>query len=55
MKQVCRDITAFFKTLRQPAEQLTPRQCWYRILSRALVKYLRGRELPPPAPLPAPA
>jgi len=55
VEQVCRDLAAFFKTLRQTAEQLTPRQCWCRILSRALVKYLRGRELQPPAPLPAPA
>jgi len=55
VEQVCREIAAFFKTLRQTAEQLTPRQCWCRILSRALVKYLRGRELQPPAPLPAPA
>jgi len=55
VEQVCRDIAAFFKTLRQTAEQLTPHQCWCRILSRALVKYLRGRELQPPAPLPAPA
>jgi len=55
VEQVCRDIAAFFKTLRQTAEQLTPLQCWCRILSRALVKYLRGRELRPPAPLPTPA
>ena len=55
VEQVCREIATFFKTLRQTAEQLTPRQCWCRILSRALVKYLRGRELQPPAPLPAPA
>jgi hypothetical protein len=55
VEQVCREIAAFFKTLRQTAEQLTPRQCWCRILSRALVKYLRGRELQPPTPLPAPA
>jgi hypothetical protein len=28
--------------------QLTPLQRWYRVLSRALVKYLNGRELRPP-------
>jgi hypothetical protein len=44
-----------FKTLRQTAEQLTPLQRWYRVLSRALVKYLNGRELHPPPGLPAPA
>lgn len=51
----CRKIAAFFSTLRQTAEQLTPLQCWYRLLSRALVKYLHGRQLQPPAALPAPA
>jgi hypothetical protein len=51
----CREIAAFFKTLRQTAEQLTPLQRWYRVLSRALVKYLNGRELRPPPSLPAPA
>ena len=55
VERVCREIAAFFKTLRQTAEQLTPRQRWYRVLSRALVKYLNGRELQPPARLPAPA
>jgi hypothetical protein len=33
---------------------LTPLQRWYRVLSRALVKYLNGRELHPPPGLPAP-
>ena len=42
------EIAAFFKTLRQTAEQLTPLQRWYRVLSRALAKYLNGRELRPP-------
>jgi len=45
----------FFKTLRQTAEQLTPMQRWCRVLSRALVKYLNGRQLRPPALLPAPS
>ncbi len=48
-------FTAFFKTLRQTAEQLTALQRWYRVLSRALVKYLNGRDLHPPPGLPAPA
>ena len=55
MEGACREIAAFFKTLRQTAEQLTPLQRWYRVLSRALVKYLNGRELRPPPSLPAPA
>jgi len=55
VEEVCREIAAFFKTLRQTAEQLNPLQRWYRILSRALAKYLNGRELHPPDALPAPA
>jgi hypothetical protein len=54
-EQCCRRITAFFKMLRTTAEQLTALQRWCRILSLALVKYLRGRELKPPNCLPAPA
>ena len=41
-------IAAFFAELRQTAEQLTALDRWYRILSRAMVKYLRGRQLVPP-------
>ena len=41
-------IAAFFTTLRQTAEQLTNLDRWYRILSYALVKYLKGRQLDPP-------
>ena len=55
VEATCRDIAAFFGTLRRTAEQLTPLQCWYRLLSRALVKSLHGRQLQPPAALPAPA
>ena len=55
VESACREIAAFFKTLRQTAEQLTPLHRWYRILSRALVKYLNGRELHPPPGLPTPA
>ena len=56
VESTCREIAVFFKTLRQTetAEQLNPLQRWYRILSRALVKYLNGRQLQPPALLPAP-
>ena len=41
-------IARFFAQLRQTAEQLTDLDRWYRILSRALVKYLKGRQLDPP-------
>ncbi len=51
----CREIAGFFGTLRRTAEQLSPLQRWYRMLSRALVKYLNGRQLQPPAALPAQA
>lgn len=51
----CREIAAFFKNLRQTAEQLTPMQRWCRVLARTLVKYLHGRQLRPPALLPAPS
>ena len=48
------EVVTFFKSLRPIAEQLSDLQRWYRILSRALVKYLKGRQLgPPPIPLPA--
>jgi Transposase DDE domain group 1 len=43
-------IAAFFSELRKTAEQLTALERWYRILSQALVKYLRGRKLVPPRP-----
>jgi hypothetical protein len=41
-------IAAFFAELRKTAEQLTTIERWYRILSQALVNYLRGRKLVPP-------
>lgn len=41
-------LVEFFKTLKNTAEQLTPVQRWYRILSKAVEKYLRGRQLEPP-------
>ena len=45
-------ITAFFKELKSNAEQLTKEQCWYRILSKAVEKYLHGRQLQPPICMP---
>ncbi|MBA0083814.1 MAG: transposase, partial [Acidobacteria bacterium Pan2503] len=41
-------IAGFFADLRRTAEQLTAVERWYRILSHALIKYLRGRQLRPP-------
>jgi hypothetical protein len=44
-------IAAFFAELRKAAEQLTALERWYRILSQALIKFLRGRKLVPPPQL----
>jgi hypothetical protein len=44
-------IAAFFAALRESAEQLTDLDRWYRILSQAVVKYLKGRQLDPPRQL----
>jgi hypothetical protein len=44
-------IAGFFATLRKTAEQLTPLERWYRILSEALKTFLRGRILIPPRQL----
>jgi len=38
-------IAGFFAKLRTTAEQLTALERWYRILSQALKKFLRGRNL----------
>jgi hypothetical protein len=54
VETACRTIAAFFKSLSTTAEQLSPVERWCRVLSRALVKYLHGRQLQPPALLPAP-
>lgn len=55
MERVCWDIAAFFKTLHQTPEQFHPLLRCYRMLSRALIKYLHGRERQPPGALPAAA
>jgi len=41
-------VCAFFNELKVIAPQLTPLQCWYRILSEAMKKYLQGAILKPP-------
>ena len=53
-QKVYRRIASFLARLRQTAEQLDPVQRWYRILSEALKRYLKGRQLDPPPRL-APA
>jgi hypothetical protein len=55
VETACREIAAFFKTLRRTAEQLTPLQRWRLVLARALSKYLGGRPLHEPLALPAPS
>ncbi len=47
-------VVKFFKGLKKDAEQLTHDQCWYRILSQAVGKYLNGKSLQPPLGLSAP-
>jgi len=46
-------IATFFSSLKLITEQLTTEQRWYRILSKAVEKYLGGRQLQPPIYLPA--
>ena len=47
VKMLLNRIVTFFKSLKD-AEQLSSEQRWYRILSKALEKYLHGRILQPP-------
>lgn len=47
-------VATFLRKLVENAEQLTGEQKWYRILSHAFRKYLRGRQLHPPPRLAAP-
>ena len=51
IKMLLNRIVIFFKSLKD-AEQLSSEQRWYRILSKALEKYLYGRLLQPPILLP---
>ncbi len=43
-----RRMSRFFSQLKRIAPQLSPIECWYRILSEAVKKYLKGRQLHPP-------
>jgi hypothetical protein len=45
-------IVSFFDLIKSSAEQFTSEQRWYRILSKALEKYLGGKLLQPPICLP---
>jgi hypothetical protein len=45
-------ICAFFDNLKAIAPQLTPLECWCRILSEAMKKYLQGNLLKPPDLIP---
>jgi len=47
-------IVNFFQSLKADAEQLSSEQLWYRILSKALEKYLKGRVLQSPIAIPSP-
>jgi Transposase DDE domain group 1 len=47
VKMLLNRIVTFFKSLKD-AEQLSPEQRWYTMLSKALEKYLNGRLLQPP-------
>ncbi len=51
VRQALARLVAFFRDLTRTAEQLTNVERWCLILSRALVKYLKGRVLKPPGRL----
>jgi len=48
-------ISEFFDRLKRIAPQLTPIECWCRILSEAVKKFLKGRQLYPPGSAMLPA
>ena len=48
VREAYQRISDFFEQLKAIAPQLTPIQCWYRILSEAMKKYLQGALLKPP-------
>ena len=49
--QAYQRMTGFFSELKRIAQQLTPLECWCRILAEAMKKYLKGDVLKPPDPL----
>ncbi len=48
VKKLLNRIATFFNELKTYTEQLTKEQIWYKILSKAVEKYLGGRQLQPP-------
>jgi hypothetical protein len=48
VREAYQRVNDFFIELKTSAPQLTPLQCWYRILSEAMKKYLQGALLRPP-------
>ena len=48
VREAYQRINDFFNDLKAIAPQLIPLQCWYRILSEAMKKYLQGTILRPP-------
>jgi hypothetical protein len=48
VKRLLNRIVSFFNELKTYTEQLTCEQIWYLILSKAVEKYLGGRQLKPP-------
>lgn len=48
VKLMLNRIVHFFQLIKANAEQLTPKERWYQILSKAVEKYLKGRLLRPP-------
>ncbi len=50
VQETYRRIQQFFNGLKTNAPQLNDLECWCRILSEAMKKYLNGRILEPPNP-----
>ena len=48
IRRALANVSAFLADLARTAGQLSALERWCRILSRALIKYLKGRVLKPP-------
>jgi|SRR5271166_4854543 len=51
VRKILARVVDFFESIKALAEQLTVEQRWYRLLSKALEKFLHGRILEPPPAL----
>ena len=51
VRKILARVVDFFESIKALAEQLTVEQRWYRLLSKALEKFLHGRILEPPRAL----